>query len=152
MSEVPDGPIECYVDESVHKDLGFVATAFILADSNFAGLVAEALRSSGLVPGCDEVKSSARMDANPQMRAARDALIELAGRSAAIAVVFTPTWEMRRKLGKQCLQALQSVLVRNGIEPNRVRAYFDTGIFPSLQEAKRLAALFNFRVIRLLRG
>jgi hypothetical protein len=84
------------------------------------------------------------MDVDPRMRAARDALIELAGRAAGVAVVLTPAWDVRRQLGKQCLQALQSVMVRNGIAPDRVSTYFDAGIFPSVEEAKRLAGLFRY--------
>src|ERR1700680_3128556 len=68
---------QCFVDESVHPGCGFVVTAFVFASRSFDRAVAKILRQAGLTPQKDEVKSSARMDTNPRMRAARDGLLSL---------------------------------------------------------------------------
>jgi hypothetical protein len=116
-------PTQCYVDESIHAGAGFVVTAFVFAAGHFERAVAAALRGLGLLPGRDEFKSSARMDRNPQMRDARQALLDLAGSKARVAAFFGPY--DRATIGKHSLQALQSTLVRNGIQPSRLDVYFD---------------------------
>lgn len=68
----------CYVDESVHTDAGFVATSFVFADSSFEREVELALQRVGLSPREDELKSSARMDANPRMRLGFDVFLAVA--------------------------------------------------------------------------
>ena len=50
----------------------------------------------------------------------------------------------RGSLGKHSLQALQSILVRNGIRPSGLTMYFDEDIFSSVREAARLQKLFHF--------
>jgi hypothetical protein len=99
------------------------------------------MRAAGLRPGIDEFKSSARMDANAQMRAARENLLRLAGDETRVGVFYGP--HERGSLGKHSLQALQSILVRNGIPPSRLDVYFDEGIFPTNPAASRLHALFH---------
>jgi hypothetical protein len=131
----------CYVDESVHGESGFVATAFVFGDSSLEGAVARTLSGAGLSPEKQELKSSARMDSDPRMRAARDAILGLAGSSTRIAVSIGPY--DRSTIGKHCLQALQSVLLRNGLTSTPLDVYFDEGIFASASEAERLQALFR---------
>jgi len=130
----------CYVDESIHIACGFVVIAFVFARGRLDDAVAHVLRDVGLTPGQDEFKSSARMDSNARMRAARDGLLGVAGSEAAVAVFFGQC--DRSDLGKHSLQALQSTLVRNGIRPSRLDVYFDSEIFPSGEEAARLHRLF----------
>jgi hypothetical protein len=132
----------CFVDESIYDSLGIVVTAFVFSDSQFENKVTEALQESGLNVPNEEYKSSARMDSNEHMRNARDKLLSLAGKSSKIAVFFGPF--CRPRLGRQTLQAVQSVLLRNSIEPASLTIYFDQEIFPSKEEASRLMAVFHY--------
>lgn len=131
----------CYVDESVHEKSGFVATALVFGAPSLESDVARALEEAGLSPRDQELKSSARMDADPRMRAARDAILCLAGSSTRIAVFIGPY--DRCTIGKHCLQALQSVLLRNGLTSSCLDVYFDEDIFASASEAERLQPLFR---------
>lgn len=133
--------IYCYVDESIHDSCGFVATSFVFAEENFEKTVEEVLREAGFSPPSQEFKSSARMDLNPNMQLARNGLLALAGSKAKIAVFFGAF--NRATLGKYTLQALQSVVVRNGINPAALSVYYDEEIFPSEKEALRLHSLFR---------
>lgn len=133
---------QCYVDESIYDSLGVVVTAFIFADVDFEDRVTETLKEAGLNPPQEEFKSSARMDSDERMQDARGRLLSLAGTSTKIAVFFGPF--SRPRLGRQSLQAVQSVLLRNGIDPSSLSIYFDQGIFPSKEEATRLQALFHY--------
>lgn len=130
----------CYVDESVHEEAGFVATGFVFAGKEFEQDVECTLRDAGVSPREEELKSSARMDSNPAMRAARDAILGLAGTKTSVAVSVGPY--DRRTVGKQCLQALQSVVLRNGVSVASLQIHFDEGIFPTEAEATRLHDLF----------
>lgn len=134
--------INCYVDESIHNDFDFVVTAFVFSPPNFNENVFQALKDAGLSPPTDEFKSSARMDENPEMRKARSKIQELAVSQTKIAVFFDHF--ERETIGKHSLQALQSVLVRNGIDPRKIVIFFDEDIFPSEQEALRLQKLFHY--------
>lgn len=110
--------MNCYVDESIHTDSGFVATAFVFSGDSFEQTVLTILKNAGLSPPREEYKSSTRMDSNSNMRSARDRLLALAAAKAKIAVFFGPF--NRATLGKHTLQALQSVLVRakeSGVSP-----------------------------------
>ena len=132
----------CYVDESVHADSGFVASSFVFTEAGFENDVEHALVEAGLTPREQELKSTARMDSNPAMRAARDSILALAGSRTRLAVFVGPY--DRRTIGKHCLQALQSVLLRNGLMPSSLQVHFDEDIFPSEAEAQRLHQLFRF--------
>jgi hypothetical protein len=131
----------CYIDESVHNDFGFVATALIFSDKTLEPAVAGALGSVGLVPFRDELKSSARMDADARLRTVRDNVLALAGSEARVAIFLGPY--DRGTIGKHSLQALQTVLIRNGLETLPLDVHFDADIFPSNAEAERLHPLFR---------
>jgi hypothetical protein len=138
---------QCYIDESIHEEAGFVVTALVFASGRFDRDVAKVLSSSGLTPRQHEFKSSFRMDSNPKMRAAREGLLSIAGSGAKVAVYIGPFDNFgfkRNRLGKHSLQALQSTLVRNSIRPSRLSVYFDNDIFPSEKEANRLHRLFHY--------
>jgi hypothetical protein len=134
--------IHCYVDESIHDSCGFVATAFVFAEEGFEKAVEGVLREAGLSPPSEEFKSSARMDSDSRMQIARSGLLGLAGSKTKVAVFFGAF--NRAALGKHTLQALQSVVVRNGIDPATLAVYCDEEIFPSEKEVLRLHALFHF--------
>lgn len=134
--------IHCYVDESIHDSCGFVATSFVFAAESFEKTVEEVLQNAGLSPPSQEFKSSARMDTNSNMQLVRNGLLALASSKAKVAVFFGAF--NREALGKHALQALQSVVVRNGINPATLSIYFDEEIFPSEKEALRLHGLFHF--------
>jgi len=133
---------QCYIDESVQRECGFVVSAFVFTNGRFDREVSSVLREAGLKPGLDEFKSSTRMDINPQMRKVRDNLLSLASSKTRLAMYVGP--HQNNTLGKHSLQALQSVLVRNGIKPSGLKAYFDEDIFKSPQQASRLQDLFHF--------
>lgn len=139
---------QCYIDESVQHECDFVVSAFVFTNGRFDREVSSVLREAGLKPGLDEFKSCIRMDINPQMRKVRDTLLALASSKTRLAMFVGP--HQYGTLGKHSLQALQSVLVRNGIRPSGLKAYFDEDIFKSPQEASRLQALFHFlRAVRI---
>lgn len=133
---------QCFVDESIYDTLGMVVTAFIFANSDFEPLVASALKEVGIDTPREEFKSSARMDTNQIMPMARKKLLNLAGTRSKIAVFFGPF--SRPRLGRQSLQAVQSVLLRNAIDPSKLSIHFDQEIFPSQKEAERLQNLFHY--------
>jgi len=142
MGDYNNRPTQCFVDESVQSACGFVATAFVFGSGRFDQAAERVLRQAGLKPREEEFKSSARMDADPRMQAARHGLMALADSKARVAVFFGPYH--RNSLGKDSLQALQSTLVRNGIRPSRLNVYFDQDIFASPREATRVHQLFHF--------
>jgi hypothetical protein len=131
----------CYIDESIHNSVGLVVTAFIFTNDTFSKDVTETLQKAGLNPPQDEFKSSSRMDTNEKMRKGRENLLALAGNKSKIAVFFGPFH--RSHLGRQTFQALQSVLIRNAIQPESISVHFDEEIFPSQKEADCLHALFH---------
>lgn len=133
---------QCYVDESIYDTLGVVVTAFVFSNSDFEPLVTSALMEAGIDTPREEYKSSARMDTDHRMRDARDKLLRLAGSKANIAVFFGPF--DRPRLGRQALQAVQSVLLRNAIDTSALSLYFDQEIFPSQGEAERLHSVFHY--------
>ncbi len=133
---------QCFVDESIYDDLSMAATAFVFTGSDFEAQVTKALTAAGIDSPREEFKSSARMDLDPRMPIARDHLLSLAARRSKIAVFFGPF--SRPRLGRQVLQAAQSVLLRNAIGPATLSIYFDQEIFRSQEEAHRLQSLFHF--------
>jgi hypothetical protein len=134
-------PAHCYIDESIHESLGFVALAFVFTEDEPTAVVSKALTEAGI----GEFKSGARMATNPRMQQAREELFTAINNHARIAVVFAPHHVfVRSPLGKQLLQALQSVLIRNGIRPQGLTLHIDEGIFTSALEAKRLIGIFRF--------
>ena len=125
----------CYVDESVHDSVGVVVSAFVFAKKSLDNQVRSALEHAGFDPECDEFKSSARMDSDERMRSVRDRLMSIAGRNTKIAVFFGPF--SRRRLGRQSLQALQSVVVRNSFDPANLSIHFDEEMFKSISRTTR---------------
>ncbi len=132
----------CFVDESIYDTLGIVVTAFVFSDSCFESLVTAALSESGIDTPREEYKSYARMDTDQRMPIARERILNLAGSKSKIAVFFGPF--SRPRLGRQVLQAVQSVLLKNAIDPSALSVYFDQEIFSSQNEAERLQALFHY--------
>lgn len=132
----------CFVDESLHEALGVAVTAFVFCDAEFEDLVTSNLRDAGINTPQEEFKSSARMIGNDVMQRARANLEWLAASKTRIAVFIGPL--RRERLGMQVLQALQSILLRNGIRASDLDVYFDNEIFDSPQEAARLHKLFGF--------
>ena len=134
---------QCYIDESIHEALGFVTVSFVFAAEDLNTVVSSALASAGLDPGREEFKSGARMKGDTRMGVVRKKLIDIINAHTRVAVVFAP-YPHRVPLGKQCLRALQSTLIRNGIRPEGLTIHVDHGIFPSRAEAERLIGLFRF--------
>ena len=131
----------CYVDECMLREHGFSCIAFTFSPIDLDRAVGDALRRAGLDPETQEFKSGTYMSRNPAMQQARDEILELAGRETRVAVCFASS--PAQHLGKQALQALQSVLVRNGIMASRLTVYFDNGMFASRPDAARLIQLFR---------
>ena len=85
------------------------------------------------------------------MRVARQSLLQLA-RSASQITIFVGPFS-RPRLGRQVLQAAQSVVLRNAHEIDRANLsiYFDREILASEMEAKRLHRLFpHLKATRIL--
>lgn len=133
----------CYVDDSIHDALGFIALAFVFSAHDLDTPVRQALAAAGLDPESEEFKSGARMDRNPAMQAARDKLIEMIREHAHVGVVIARRHHIV-PLGKQCLQALQSILIRNGIPPKGLRVHVDDEIFSSREQAQAIHDVFQF--------
>jgi hypothetical protein len=121
---------------------------FTVDDPNEA--VSAALKSIGMDPDRDEFKSGAFMSDNTQMQDARKALLGVINAMASVGVVFAPGTAPVR-LGKQCLQALQSMLIRNGIRPEGLTIHVDEGIFRSTSEAQHLIRVYHFLTPAVLR-
>lgn len=136
-------PKYCYVDDSIHDSLGFIALAFIFSNFDLDEVVQSALRLSGFDPSCEEYKSGVRMDGNSAMQAARSALTKVIREHAQVGIVFAVR-NHDVPLGRQCLQALQSILIRNGISPKGLRVHIDQGIFSSCRQAFDIQSKFQF--------
>jgi hypothetical protein len=139
-----DALTHCYVDDSIHDALGFVALAFVFSAVDLDDPVRGALVAAGLDPEREEFKSRARMDSNPAMQAAREKLLDVIGKHAYVGVVIARRRHHLVPLGKQCLQALQSILIRNGIPPRGLTVHVDENIFSSPAEAMVILRLFRF--------
>ena len=133
----------CYVDDSIHDSLGFIALAFVFSPYDLDTPVREALAGAGLDPEREEFKSGVRMDRNPAMQAARDKLIVVIREHTHVGVVIAHRHHIV-PLGKQCLQALQLILIRNGISPKGLRVYVDEKIFSSRKQAQAIHRVFRF--------
>ena len=131
----------CYVDESIQSELGVVCIAFVFVDKCVDSAVAEILTASGFDPANVEFKSGARMASDPAMRQVRDELMRFIATDTKAAVFFGPF--ERARLGRQALQALQSVVSRNGFDPNGLTLHFDQDIFKSGGQAKDLHSKFT---------
>ena len=131
----------CYVNESIHTNHGFVVTAMVFADSSFESRVFDVLMGAGLRLPLEEYKSGVRTDVDPRMKTARAALLRLTNECARVAVVVGPFF--RPSLGRQVLQALQSVIVRNAIDHDGMSIFVDREVFPSQKDAARLLPMFK---------
>lgn len=131
----------CYVDESVHNSVGVFVSAFVFVNESLDDQVRSALSDSGFDPEREEFKSSSRMDSDSRLQLVRKKLMNIAGSNSKIAVFFGPF--SRKRLGIQTLQALQSVIVRNGIDTESLIVHFDEDMFKSTNEAARLHGLFS---------
>jgi hypothetical protein len=142
--------MHCYIDESIHERLGFFAIGFVFTVDDPNEAVRAALKSVGMDPDGDEFKSGAFMSDNTQMQDARKALLGVVNAMASVGVVFAARTAPVR-LGKQCLQALQSMLIRNGIRSEGLTVHVDEGIFQSTSEAQYLIRVFHFLASAILR-
>lgn len=130
----------CFLDESIYDSRGFVVTAMVFANSDFESKVLAALLAAGLQPPAEEYKSGVRMNADPRMGQARASLLRLVNECAKVAIVVGPFH--RPSLGRQVLQALQSVIVRNAIDHEGLDIFVDREVFSSQREAMRLLPIF----------
>jgi hypothetical protein len=133
----------CYVDDSIHESCGFVVLSFVFSKSDLDSQVKSVLTSCEMNPELDEYKSGVRMDMNPKMQAARDRLFKVVRGHAKVGVVIAERHH-ETSLGMQCLQALQSMLIRNGISVDGLNVYVDEGVFRSYSEASTELSKFKF--------
>ncbi len=123
-----------FIDESIHTDLGFIVTAFVFVEKDITLKINSALIKAGLTPSKDEFKSGARMHGNESLQNLRSDLFGIISQYGKIAFLFTS--EMNRKeLGSEALVAMQEIFKKNGISPEATNAYFDEGMFPSINNA-----------------
>lgn len=136
-------PKYCYVDDSIHDNFDFIALAFVFSDIDLDDYVQSALKAANLDPASAEYKSGVRMDRNPAMQIARDGLIRVVRNHVKVGLVIAQRHH-DASLGRQCMQALQSILIRNGISPKDLRVHVDEGIFTSRAQAAQIAQKFIF--------
>lgn len=130
-----------YFDESVHPDANFILGAFAYSESALEAPVAEALLQSGLEPRVDEFKSGARMCDSPAQVEARGRLTCVIQDRCRIGLVIVPG-ACRPTLGNYALQGLSKILTTNRFKSNAHEAFFDRGIFQSVESGKLAANHF----------
>ncbi|MEW6595741.1 MAG: DUF3800 domain-containing protein [Thermodesulfobacteriota bacterium] len=123
-----------YVDESIHNDLGFIVSAFVIAEDEIDSEISSALIKAGLVPGKEEFKSGARMSGNLSLQNLRQDLFGIIREHCRVAFMFTAE-KNRKNLGIEAIEAMQKIFRKNGISPAGVAAHFDEGMFPSVRSA-----------------
>lgn len=133
----------CYVDDSIHDAYGFIVLAFVFCSDDACPDVELALISAGMDPAFEEYKSGVRMDGNFRMQEARDKLLRVVRTRAKVAVVVAAR-DNEISLGMQCLQALQSITIRNGIACDGLNVHVDEGIFHSSRHAEIELAKFGY--------
>jgi len=131
--------IQIYVDESIHDSLDFIVSAFVFSKDGLDGRVEEALGGTGLRPGIDEFKSGVFMQGNAVQQNLRDTLMGIAGQHTRVALAVSPA-AARAELGEWCLEALATIVRRNGFHELSFDAHFDEGIL-SAQASPARAAL-----------
>lgn len=131
----------CYIDESVHEKCDFFALALVFGNSDLEKHITLEWNRVGFDFTKSELKSSARMDTDPKMRLARDRAREVAVARTKAAIYFGAV--NKNRIGHHCLQALQSVLLRNALPGMGLSVYCDRGLFTSVREAERLRKLFR---------
>lgn len=126
-----------YFDESIHERGGFILGAYAYGP-NPDREITHALINCGPEPGRDEFKSSAPMAERPEMRALREELRGILSRDYLLGVMVMPFAD-RANLGREALVGLKKILNANRLSLRPVEAFFDEGIFSSLQSAHECA-------------
>lgn len=127
-----------FADESIHDNLGFIMTAFVCSQQDINTSVADALVRAKLDPGKDEFKSSFYMSTNPVVQTLRDELIGIARAVSKVALLISSS-QRRKLLGKDALEALNAIVMRNGLESHKISVFFDQGIVNSEHEGVEIA-------------
>jgi Protein of unknown function (DUF3800) len=135
-STVPDLN-QFYFDESIHPRGGFILGAYVYGPSADAS-VSRALEIWGLRPDIDEFKSSARMTDHPEQVALRNELRGILD-EYRIGVLIMPA-TLRTSLGAEALRGLDQFARLNLATAGRPVAFFDEGIFHSVDQAMQLSA------------
>lgn len=135
--------MHCFIDDSHHDALGFIVLAFVFAPTDLDAEVRAALAAAGLDPERQEFKSSARMDADPAMQEARQNIVRTLPEETKVAIAVCRR-DHTVPLGKQCLQALQSILIRSGLSPDGLIVHVDQAIFHHRAQAQTQHAFFSF--------
>jgi hypothetical protein len=143
MSPMSGATLWTYVDESIHDSLGFIVTAFLFSEVDLDEPVSRALLAVGLTPGLDEYKSGQRMAGNPQMRAAREALLSVAC-GTRMALLVSAAKE-RESLRRSVLSALLRCITVNEIRADRLLVFFDQGLVRPGDAALSVGAAFMAR-------
>ncbi len=120
---------QVYVDESIHVESGFIATAMVFAQYDLGPRVARELKAAGLDPGDDEHKSGTPMSDAPELQRLRDRIQDIAALHTSIVVVFSPA-NSRRSLGKIVVESLIEAVTKNGIKASGLEVFVDQGISP----------------------
>jgi hypothetical protein len=132
------GDLFIYVDESIHDNLGFIVTAFVCSRNDLNAFVAKVLAEEKLEPGVNEFKSSSYMTVNPTMQIVRDKLFSVANNETKVALLISSS-KMRSILGKDTMEALNLIAIRNGIDLKSSSVFFDQGIVQSEKEGFKIA-------------
>ena len=133
---------ELFVDESIHERQGFIVSAYVAAEPGMSAYAEAILVSLGFQPGRDEFKSGARMHGNPVLQELRDRFIRLAADGGRGVGLVVSSSSHRADLGYDVLWGLTQLVERGQLEPERLAAYFDEGIFRSRSAANETASHF----------
>jgi hypothetical protein len=115
-----------YFDETIQEKGQFIIGAFVYSDNDLTPMVYNAIEQTGLKPGIDEFKSSARMSERSEQIYLRDKLISLLC-TIKIGMVLIPI-NQRRELGSVALWGLSKIVHSNNLDRHSHFVYFDEGI------------------------
>jgi hypothetical protein len=135
-----------YVDESIHVQGDFIATAAIFSDRDLQAPIERILRQCGLTPGVDEFKSSNPMNGNETSQYLRSGLRSvLHDQQCRVALAFSHISE-RTELDIQVLELISSAIQRDSSKADEYYLSADKGIMRSATRAQWRSCEDTYRI------
>src|ERR1035438_6000658 len=126
-----------FVDDSRHEKFGFILGSCVCTDNpNINGLVSEALRAHGLIPGVDEYKSRLIMQGNSQLQKLRERLFGILYSTCKYSFFVVSEIEKKR-FGIEATKAISKLTI-NHFPSSSMEVYLDQGLFPGRKDRKRV--------------
>ncbi|WEK36924.1 MAG: DUF3800 domain-containing protein [Candidatus Pseudobacter hemicellulosilyticus] len=122
-----------YVDDSVHDKAGFVLGACLYSQNDLVAEIDTAIAENGFDPKSYEFKSSANFAKQPKQANVRESLKGML-LNCKLGIVIVPR-EKRKKLGIECIKAVQIFINKNLDPQENIELYFDQGLFQSRKVA-----------------